>query len=155
MPKKPYTWGKVKAGDIISFRYKSKKDNVATLDTLLVLNTNLPFKKKDGTTNFHLVGLKLESQGTIPLVKNKPALVRIIEKIGDVKIVEGTYDIFRVVPFNVGPRGVSKKLYARIKEVIEKYSMYRTYDFIEAKKSAVFLEPVELPNNVMELLRET
>ena len=25
MPKKVYTWGKVKPGDIISFRYKGKK----------------------------------------------------------------------------------------------------------------------------------
>ena len=47
MAKQLYNWGKVKAGDIISFRYKSK-DNTAKLTTLLVLNQRLKFKKKNG-----------------------------------------------------------------------------------------------------------
>ena len=42
MPKQIYTWGKVQTGDIISFRYN------ANLQTVLVLNTKIPFKKKDG-----------------------------------------------------------------------------------------------------------
>ena len=31
MPKQVYTWGKVTAGDIISFRYKGKKKQVHLL----------------------------------------------------------------------------------------------------------------------------
>ena len=40
MPKQVYTWGSVEAGDIISFRYNNK------LQTILVLNNKLPFKKR-------------------------------------------------------------------------------------------------------------
>ena len=74
MPKQLYNWGKVIAGDIISFRYKGKQ-KTATLTTVLVLNPRMPITKKDGTKNFHLIGLKLEEQGTIPVIRNKPLLV--------------------------------------------------------------------------------
>ena len=37
MPKQVYTWGKVKPGDIISFRYKGKQ-TTGKLATILVLN---------------------------------------------------------------------------------------------------------------------
>ena len=39
MPKQVYTWGKVTAGDIISFRYKGKKPT-STLTTLLVFKSS-------------------------------------------------------------------------------------------------------------------
>ena len=48
MPKQIYNWSKVKAGDIISFRYKGKKPT-ATLSTILVLNPRLPYTRKDNT----------------------------------------------------------------------------------------------------------
>ena len=58
MPKQVYTWGKVKAGDIISFRYKGKQ-LTPTLTTILVLNPRIPYTRKDKTKVYHLVGLKL------------------------------------------------------------------------------------------------
>ena len=42
MPKKVYTWGKVRAGDIVSFRYKGKKPT-GMLTTLLVMNPRMPY----------------------------------------------------------------------------------------------------------------
>ena len=69
MPKQVYSWGKVRAGDIISFRYKGKKQT-GTLTTLLVFNPRLPYTRKNGSKTFHLVGLKLEDSGTIPIIKN-------------------------------------------------------------------------------------
>ena len=42
MPKQVYNWGKVQAGDIISFRYKGKKPT-GTLTTLLVFNPKIPY----------------------------------------------------------------------------------------------------------------
>ena len=50
MPKQIYNWSKVKAGDIISFRYKGNNPT-ATLATILVLNPRLPYTKKDNTKN--------------------------------------------------------------------------------------------------------
>ena len=39
--KQPHSWGKVKAGDIISFRYKPKSGNPPKVQTILVLNPKL------------------------------------------------------------------------------------------------------------------
>ena len=88
MPKQVYTWGKVTAGDIISFRYKGKKPT-GTLTTLLVLNPRMPYKRKDETKTFHLIGLKLEDRGTVPMIKNKPLLVQLLERVGNIQVVSG------------------------------------------------------------------
>ena len=153
MAKQVYTWGKVKAGDIISFRYKGKKPS-SMLTTLLVFNPRLPFTRKDGTKTFHLVGLKLEDRGTIPTIKNKPMLVQLLERIGEIEVVSGDDQIYRIVIENVGNRGVRKATYDKLKRYIERYSVYRTYDYMEAKRSQVFLEPIVLPKEFREVLIE-
>ena len=151
MPKQIYTWGKVVTGDIISFRYKGKRSR-GLLTTLLVLNPRLPFTKKDGTKNFHLVGLKLEQSGTIPMVRNKPFLVQLLEKIGSIQFVSEEDQIYRLVIENVGTRGARPAVYKEIKRLLKTYTVYRTYDLIEARKSQVFLEPIELPESLIKEL---
>ena len=151
MTKQVYTWGKVTAGDIISFRYKGKKAT-GTLTTLLVLNPRIPYKRTDGTKTFHLNGLKLESRGNIPTIKSKPMVVQLLERFGDIQVVDGENGIFRINLPNTGPRGVTKNIYNKLKNYINKYSVYRTYDYMEAKKSAVFLEPIALPKALVEVL---
>tara|TARA_E500000331_G_C17228096_1_gene701307 strand:+ start:1220 stop:1684 length:465 start_codon:yes stop_codon:yes gene_type:complete len=153
MPKQIYTWGKVEAGDIISFRYKGKKPSGA-LTTVLVFNPKLPYTKKDGTKTFHLVGLKLEDRGTIPIIKNKPMLVQLLERVGNIEVVSGDDEIYRVEIKGVGVRGVRKATYDKLKQYIERYSVYRTYDYMEAKKSQVFLEPISFPKEFREALIE-
>ena len=153
MPKQIYTWGKVVEGDIISFRYKGKRSR-GLLTTLLVLNPRLPFTKKDGTKNFHLVGLKLEQSGTIPMVRNKPFLVQLLEKIGSIQFVSEEDQIYRLVIENVGTRGARPAVYKEIKRLLKTYTVYRTYDLIEARKSQVFLEPISLPKDLREELSE-
>ena len=153
MPKQVYTWGKVRAGDIISFRYKGKK-NTATLTTLLVLNPKIPFNKKDGSKSQHLVGLKLESRGNVPTIRSKPAVVQLLENIGNIELVSSDDGIYRLNLPDTGPRGVKKGVYRNLKRLIKRYGVYRTYDLIEAKKSVVFLEPIMLPKEVMEALNE-
>ena len=153
MPKQIYTWGKVVTGDIISFRYKGKRSR-GLLTTLLVLNPRLPFTKKDGTKNFHLVGLKLEQSGTIPMVRNKPFLVQLLEKIGSIQFVSEEDQIYRLVIENVGTRGARPAVYKEIKRLLKTYTVYRTYELIEARKSQVFLEPISLPKDLREELSE-
>ena len=133
MPKQIYTWGKVEAGDIISFRYKGKKP-AGALTTVLVFNPKLPYTKKDGTKTFHLVGLKLEDRGTIPIIKNKPMLVQLLERVGNIEVVSGEDEIYRVEIKGVGVRGVRKETYDKLKQYIERQSVYRTYDYVEARK---------------------
>ena len=153
MPKQIYTWGKVEAGDIISFRYKGKKP-AGALTTVLVFNPKLPYTKKDGTKTFHLVGLKLEDRGTIPIIKNKPMLVQLLERVGNIEVVSGDDEIYRVEIKGVGVRGVRKATYDKLKQYIERYSVYRTYDYVEARKSQVFLEPISFPKEFREALIE-
>ena len=153
MPKQIYTWSKVTAGDIISFRYKGKSPT-GTLTTIVVLNPRIPYKRKDGSKTFHLVGLKLESRGNIPTIKNKPMVVQLLERFGQIQLVDSDNGIYRIELPKTGPRGVRKDVYNKLKQYINKYSVYRTYDYMEAKKSQVFLEPITLPKPLVEALIE-
>ena len=152
MPKQVYTWSKVVAGDIISFRYKGKP--TATLTTLLVMNPKMPYIKKDGTKTFHLIGLKLEERGNIPMIKSKPLLVQLLERVGEIEVVSGEDQIYKIVIENTGPRGVRQQTYNKIKRYIERHSVYRTYDWQESRKSQVFLEPISLPKGLREEFSE-
>ena len=153
MSKQVYTWGKVTAGDIISFRYKGNKP-VSELTTLLVLNPRIPYTRKDKTKTFHLVGLKLEDKGTIPTIKAKPMLVQLLERVGNIQVVSGDDEIYRIEIQGTGPRGVRRATYNKIKQYVNKHSVYRTYDYKQAKKSGVFLEPIKLPKPLVEALVE-
>jgi len=150
MSKQVYSWGKVKAGDIISFRYKSKTGN--RLTTILVLNPKLPYSRVDETQTFHLVGLKLETQGIRPIVRDKQVLVKLLEKVGVIQVVDGENEIYRVLIKNVNTRGVKQDTYIKLKRQLEKYKLYRTYDYMKARKSQVFLEPIVLPKQIKEAL---
>tara|TARA_R110000822_G_C14918338_1_gene451089 strand:+ start:38 stop:502 length:465 start_codon:yes stop_codon:yes gene_type:complete len=153
MPKKIYSWGKVTAGDIISFRYKGNKPT-GTLTTLLVMNPKMPHTRKDGSKTFHLIGLKLEDRGTTPIIKSKPFLVQLLERVGEIQVVSGEDEIYRINIKGTGPRGVKEAVYKKLKRYIGQYSMYRTYDFKEARRSQVFLEPIKLPKGLREELSE-
>tara|TARA_Y100000741_G_C17977118_1_gene446305 strand:- start:151 stop:615 length:465 start_codon:yes stop_codon:yes gene_type:complete len=153
MPKQIYTWSSVTAGDIISFRYKGTSPT-EKLTTLLVMNPKLPFIKKDGTKKFHLVGLKLEESGNIPTIRSRPFLVQLLESLGNIEVVSGDDQIYRITIKNFDKLGVRPQVYKELKKYIKDYSVYRTYDFIEATKSQVFLEPISLPKGLREALLE-
>ena len=150
MSKQIYSWNKVRAGDIISFRYKSEAGS--RLTTILVLNQKLPYSRVDETQTFHLVGLKLETQGIRPIIRDKQILVKLLEKIGIIQVVDGENEIYRVLIENVNTRGVKQDTYIKLKKELQKYNLYRTYDLKLAKKSQVYLEPIALPKNIREVL---
>ena len=103
---------------------------------------------------FHLIGLKLEERGNVPTIRNKPILVQLLEKVGGIQVVSGDDQIYRINIKNVGVRGARKQVYETIKRYITNNSVYRTYNWNEARKSAVFLEPITLPKGLRELLSE-
>ena len=153
MSKQIYTWSQVEAGDIISFRYKGKNPT-GTLTSLLVMNPKMPFVKKDGSRTFHLIGLKLESRGNIPSIRSKPILIQLLEQVGEIKVVSGDDQIYRISVADLGARGTTRATYQRIKRYVKQNSVYRTYDYREARKSRVFLEPISLPKDLREVLIE-
>ena len=152
MPKQIYSWNRVKAGDIISFRYESKGSS--RLTTILVLNQKLLVSRIDETQTFHLVGLKLETQGVRPVLRDKQVLVNLLESIGVIEVVDFDNEIYKLSIANTNSRGVKRSVYDKLKRRLKKYNLYRTYDYEKAIKSQVFLEPIVLPKNIREGLIE-
>ena len=145
--KQPYNWNRVKPGDIISFRYKTKSTGKVLTHSLLVLNPRISVTLKDGTKTKHLIGIKLEESNRIELRLNRRQ-VDIFNKTGDLEVVNEKENIFRVKfkdRFVINEiKGVKPTVYDLIKKSNEIQGQYRTYNYLEAKKSAVFLEPIRV-----------
>ena len=152
MAKTAYNWNKVEAGDIISFRYKGKKSTSALLTTILVLNPRLRNQTSDGKTSNHLVGVKLESVGIRPMVRDPNALSTLLSKLGEIQQVDLQNEIYRVDIKGANAKGAPQNTYQKIKQQVSKVNLYRTYDYDEARKSQVFLEPIKLPKKLVESL---
>ena len=145
--KQPYNWQMVMPGDIISFRYKSKSTGRTLTHSLLVLNPRIPVTLKDGTKTKHLIGIKLEESNRIELRFNQKQ-VNILNRTGDLISVNAKENIYRVKfkdRFIINEiKGVKPMVYDLIKRSDEIQGQYRTYDYLEARKSAVFLEPIRV-----------
>jgi len=150
MPKQIYSWGKVKPGDIISFRYQSKDGN--KLSTILVLNPRVQLYRETGNNDLYLVGLKLESQGNVPHIRNKNEMVELLNRIGTLQVVDVKNEIFRVEIEGVGTRGFRQSEYNKLKKFIEQNKAYRTYKYEKVTNSRVFLEPIVLPKRIKEAI---
>jgi len=145
--KQPYNWGRVKPGDIISFRYKSKSTGKTFVQSVLVLNPRLNVTLKDGKQTKHLIGIKLEQSNKIKL-RLTTRQVRILEKIGELKALDNENNLYRL---NIDERfilndikGIKQNAYNLISKSLGIQGQYRTYDYMTAKKSAVYLEPIRV-----------
>ena len=148
--KQPYNWGRVKPGDIISFRYKSKSTGKTFVQSVLVLNPRLNVTLKDGKQTKHLIGIKLEQSNKIKL-RLTTRQVRILEKIGELKALDNENNLYRL---NIDGRfilndikGIKQNAYNLISKSLGIQGQYRTYDYMTAKKSAVYLEPIRVFTN--------
>jgi len=145
MGKIAYNWNKVDRGDIISFRYKTKEGRILRR-TILVLEPKLRNKAKNPTSNYLLHGIQLEISNQ-PVVSN---IKTILESAGEVGVVDADKKIFNV-ELNVS----TKNVYNKVKNLINKHGMFRTYSYDKARKSQVFLEDLRLPQDfVKELIGE-
>ena len=136
MAKLPYTWSKVDRGDIISFVYETKEGR-RLRRTILVLE---PDRKK------LLHGIQLE----VSNVATNRELKKLLEMAGKTEVVDEDKKIFRVEL-----DGNSKQIYQKLKRLIKRHDIYRTYNLKKAKKSQVFLEDLRLPPSfVKELVGE-
>ena len=135
MAKLAYSWNKVSAGDIISFAYKGS-DGRRLRRTILVLEP----KRKN-----LIHGIQLE-------VSNKPTnteIKKILESAGTTQVVDGDKKIYRVIL-----DGNAKQTYTKMKTLIKRHGIYRTYSYDKAKKSSVFLEDLRLPTQFVKELNE-
>ena len=145
--KQPYSWGRVDPGDVISFKYKSKSTGKTRVNSILVLNPKLNVTLKDGTTTKHLIGIKLEESNKISLRLNKRQ-VMLLEKIGDFKKIDDKNNLYKLEIKNTfilnDIKGVKQSAYDKISKSLGIQGQYRTYDYMTAKKSAVYLEPIRV-----------
>ena len=136
MAKLPYTWAKVSRGDIVSFIYVSREGR-RLRRTILVLEPKLK-----GLVH----GIQLE----ISNIPTNPEIKKILEAAGNTEVVDVDKNIYRVQL-----DGDSKKIYNKLKTLIKRHGIYRTYSFDKAKKSQVLLEDLKLPPSfVKELVGE-
>ena len=104
--------------------------------TVLVLE-----KKLDGL----LHGILLEMSNKI--INNR--VNEILELAGETKVVDSKKKVYRVEL-----SGKTKDVYKKLKEVIKKYGIYRTFKYEKAVRSQVFLEDLRLPIAFVEELNE-
>ena len=145
--KQPHSWGKVKPGDIISFRYKPKSGNPPKTQTILVLNPRLNVKLKDGKTTKQLIGIKLEESNKVSLRVNKKQIT-LLEQIGKFVPIDTKNNLYRL---NIDStfitndiKGVKPRAYDLLSKSFYIQGQYRTYDYTIAKTSSVYLEPIRV-----------
>jgi len=145
--KQPHSWGKVKPGDIISFRYKPKSGNPPKTQTILVLNPRLNVKLKDGKTTKQLIGIKLEESNKVSLRVNKKQIT-LLEQIGKFVPIDTKNNLYRL---NIDStfitndiKGVKPRAYDLLSKSFDIQGQYRTYDYTIAKTSSVYLEPIRV-----------
>ena len=129
MAKLPYSWSKVSAGDIVSFVYESK-DGKRLRRTILVLDPKLRNKAKNKSSQNLLHGIQLE-------ISNMPTnteIKKILESAGTPEVVDGDKKIYRVM---LG--GNAKQIYKKMKTLIKRHGIYRTFNYDKARKSSVML----------------
>ena len=142
----PYNWESVEAGDIISFKYKSKNVRRTKLQTILVLNPFFRRRTKTGR-GYVLIGIKLEEANRNQLIVTKKQL-NIFEQIGNFIPVDKANNLYRL---NINPqfivndmRGVKPRAFDLLSKGLKIAEQYRTYDYYKARRSACYLEPIRL-----------
>ena len=158
MPKLGTNWSKVEPGDIVSFKYQSVVDisKSARTSTILVLNTRFQKKLKSGDTGYYLNGMKLEGSN-ISVFGNKDEAWALLNEIGMLEIVDLENEIYKVNLESkyIGTWGANQKLYEALQKTPQgKKAQFRTYNWDQVRKSAVFFEPIKLPKKKVLLLAE-
>ena len=145
MAKLPYSWSKVSAGDIVSFVYKNR-DGRNLRRTILVIDPKLLNRAKNKSSQYLVHGIQLE----VSNVPTNMEMKKILETAGTPEVVDEDKKIYRVIL-----DGTSKQIYRRLKSLIKKHGIYRTYNYDKARKSMIMLEDLRLPNQFLkELLDE-
>jgi hypothetical protein len=158
MPKIGTNWSRVEPGDIVSFKYQSvvDKSKQAKTSTLLVLNTRFQKKLKSGDTEYYLNGMKLEGSN-ISVFGNRDEAWTLLSEIGKLEIIDLDNEIYKtnIDGKYIGTWGANKKLYEAIQKTPQgKKAQFRTYNWNQVRKSAVFFEPIKLPKKKVLLLAE-
>jgi len=143
MAKLPYRWNKVSPGDIVSFVYENKEGKKLRR-TILVLDPKLRNRAKNPSSQYLVHGIQLE-------VSNQPTLTQmktLLEQAGVTEIVDEKKKIYRV-----SLQSDAKGTYKKMKNIINRYGIYRSYNYDKARKSTITLEDLRLPTQFVQELK--
>ena len=140
------SWNKIQSGDIITFNYKSKSTGKTRLQTILVLNPKW-YIVVEGQRVFQMIGLKLAEQRVRTIKEASKVVTDIFNKLGTLEAIDEKKDIYRVrmKKQDLFWAGAKDVVYRRIRYLLNKEPIYRTYDWEQARKSGVFYESLPLP----------
>ena len=146
------SWGKIQPGDIISFNYRGKSSGQQRLHTILVLNPKYYTIDKKGERVFQLIGLKLAEQRIRTIREAAKVVDQLFNKLGVLEAIDEKKDIYRVQmkKSDLFWGGAKDTVYRRIRYLLGKEPIYRTYDWETARKSGVFYETLPLPPAVKD-----
>ena len=146
------SWSKIEPGDIISFNYRSKGSGQQRLHTILVLNPKYFTMDKKGERVFQLIGLKLAEQRIRTIREAAKVVDQLFNKLGVLEAIDEKKDIYRVQmkKSDLFWGGAKDTVYRRIRYLLGKEPIYRTYDWERARKSGVFYETLPLPPAVKD-----
>ena len=143
------TWDRIIPGQIVNFIYKSKQQRAGNRRWVICIDPKYIYRKKNGRTTNFFVGIQIDEVGKQR--QRKPVIKEIIDLLGGVAGIhdEAGRHVGRQVD-NEGvvqdakPRQVStgefKKVYTKLKSVIKRENIFRTYNLRECRKRRVFLE---------------
>ena len=144
------SWNEISPGDIITFKYKSKSTGKSRTQTILVLNPKwVSTRSRIGGVQekvFHLIGLKLAEQGIRTIKEGAKVVTQIFNKLGTIVPIDVKKEIYRIDmrKADLFWGGAKENVYKRIRYLLGKEPIYRTYDWKEAKKNAVYYESIPL-----------
>ena len=143
------TWERIIPGQIVNFIYKSQDQKAGTRRWTICIDPKYRYRTKNGRTSNYFVGIQIDEVGKPR--QSKPVIKEIINLLGGVagihdaagRHVGRQVDIEGVVQ-DTRPRDVSsgefKRVYRKLKQIIKRESIFRTYNLRECKKRRVFLE---------------
>jgi len=132
------SWDKVKAGQIVNFIYKNKKESKGVKRTVLIVNSDFKYRKKStGRIKRFVVGLQLQRVGQRPLPKGQ--LEEIFNSLGGIEIEDGTL-AGKITDKADRNQGETTKIYNKLRGLVNRLGMWRTFDRRECMKRRVYLE---------------
>ena len=140
------TWHKVETGQIVTFMYQSKGESTPVKRTVLVINPELRYKKKNGRTTKFFIGFQLNRVGEKEIMPNR--LNRMLLKMGGLESEDGVLGASMQEDIS---RAQTQQL---IRVLRTETSRYRTFNLRKCKRKRVFLETdyKQIPKQQVKLL---
>ncbi len=145
MAKKNISWTKIEPGQIVTFKYKGKASAKSVNRTVLCINPNLRYRKKNGRVTKFFVGIQLDTAITRPMTSSK--MTRLIMRLGGLENEEGAVSVEMKDTIT---KPETSKILTKVKSLSK---FFRTFNLRECKRNRVFLESEyqKLPKNTVDL----